>query len=234
MFPSSWFTATNSSTKLMHVNVTATCVELFVPATKTSGAVCWPTLLLFHKRETFGEKRKTYVELKTMKPDVTFQNSCRDKVPNPDIAVVCKTISKLNERILQKNIFCKFNFSSDQNPNYRHDNIYSAILFYRHDEHVVLEACDKVINKHDDQLHGRRKGKAGGPRTPWILKIFAKKVIFLVSRGKKQILPLLPPLEKFWKNTLMACPWKKSFRRPWPVVLKNWKNGKWYKWTRTV
>jgi len=32
------------------------------------------------------------------------------------------------------------------------------------------------------------------------LKILAKKVVFLVSRGKKQISPLLPPVEKFWKN----------------------------------
>jgi len=28
-------------------------------------------------------------------------------------------------------------------------------------------------------------------------------VVFLVSSGKKQISPLLPPLEKFWKNPLV-------------------------------
>jgi len=34
--------------------------------------------------------------------------------------------------------------------------------------------------------HGRRKGGGQGvPRPPWILKILAKKVIFLVSIGKK-------------------------------------------------
>jgi len=32
-----------------------------------------------------------------------------------------------------------------------------------------------------------------GQGTPWILKISAKKVIFLVSSGKKQITPLSPP-----------------------------------------
>jgi len=31
---------------------------------------------------------------------------------------------------------------------------------------------------------------------PWILKLLAKKVVFSISRGKKQISPLLPPLEK--------------------------------------
>jgi len=38
---------------------------------------------------------------------------------------------------------------------------------------------------------------------PWILKISAKKVLFLVSSGKKQISPLLVPLEKIWKNPLV-------------------------------
>jgi len=28
---------------------------------------------------------------------------------------------------------------------------------------------------------------AGGPRPPWILKILTKKLIFVVSSGKKQI-----------------------------------------------
>jgi len=38
---------------------------------------------------------------------------------------------------------------------------------------------------------------------PWILKILAKKIVFLVLSGKKQILPLLATLEKFWKNPLV-------------------------------
>jgi len=45
------------------------------------------------------------------------------------------------------------------------------------------------------------EGGAGGVAFPWILKILAKKVVFLVFSGKKQILLLLTPLlEKIWKN----------------------------------
>jgi len=44
---------------------------------------------------------------------------------------------------------------------------------------------------------GVGRGEQGGAWLPWIFKISAKKVVFLVSRGKKQISPLLPPLEKF-------------------------------------
>ena len=61
----------------------------------------------------------------------------------------------------------------------------------------------------------------GGPCSPWILKSFAKKIIFFVLNGKKQISPLLPPLEKFWKNPLVAHPWKISFRRPWLLVFQD-------------
>jgi len=35
------------------------------------------------------------------------------------------------------------------------------------------------------------EGGQGRPWTPWILKISAKKVVFLVSSGKNQISPLL-------------------------------------------
>jgi len=48
--------------------------------------------------------------------------------------------------------------------------------------------------------------------TPWILKISAKKVVFLVSRGKKQI-SQLASLEKFEKTPWWP-PWKNFFRRP--------------------
>jgi len=58
-----------------------------------------------------------------------------------------------------------------------------------------------------------RKG-AGGVIHPCILKCLAKKVIFLVSRRKKQILPLLPPPKKNLKKSPNALPWIKSFRRP--------------------
>jgi len=51
---------------------------------------------------------------------------------------------------------------------------------------------------------GVRKGDSGGQAPPWILNILAKKVVFLVSSGKKQILLLLDPLDKFWKNPLVA------------------------------
>jgi len=63
--------------------------------------------------------------------------------------------------------------------------------------------------------HGRRKGRAGGALTPWILKLLAKNVIFSISRGKKQILRLLPaPWKNLWENPQLA-PWKKSLRCPW-------------------
>jgi len=51
-------------------------------------------------------------------------------------------------------------------------------------------------------VHGRWKGGQGALLSPWILKILAKKVVFLVFSGKKQILLLLAPLlEKIWKNS---------------------------------
>jgi len=36
----------------------------------------------------------------------------------------------------------------------------------------------------------------GEPSPPWILQLLAKKVVFSISWGKKQISPLLPLLEK--------------------------------------
>jgi len=61
-------------------------------------------------------------------------------------------------------------------------------------------------------------GVGMGAAPTWILKILAKKDVLLVSSGKKQSSPLLVPLEKFWKNPLVATPWKKSFRRPCCLV----------------
>jgi len=53
-------------------------------------------------------------------------------------------------------------------------------------------------NKKAGTNHGRRKGAGGSGALPtWILKISAKKVVFLVSSGKKQIWPLLAPLGNF-------------------------------------
>ena len=37
-----------------------------------------------------------------------------------------------------------------------------------------------------------------GALPPWILKISAKKVVLLISSGKKQVSPLSPPLEKIF------------------------------------
>jgi len=43
-----------------------------------------------------------------------------------------------------------------------------------------------------------------GQRPRRNLKILAKKVVFLVSGGKKQISPLLTSSAKFWKTLLVA------------------------------
>jgi len=54
---------------------------------------------------------------------------------------------------------------------------------------------------------GVAKG-AGGTRHPWILKILAKKVVFLFSGEKKQIMPLLTPPKKLLENPLVVPPGK--------------------------
>jgi len=47
-------------------------------------------------------------------------------------------------------------------------------------------------------------------------KFQQKKVIFLVSNGKKRISPLLASPKKILGKSPSAPPsWKKSFRRPW-------------------
>jgi len=58
------------------------------------------------------------------------------------------------------------------------------------------------------------EGGEGGAKTPWILKLLAKKVVFPISRGKNQISPLLVPPEKILGKSPTGPPWKKSFRRP--------------------
>jgi len=45
---------------------------------------------------------------------------------------------------------------------------------------------------------------------PWILKIAANKVVFLVLNGKEQISPLLAPFQNFIKNPLVVQPFEKS------------------------
>jgi len=61
---------------------------------------------------------------------------------------------------------------------------------------------------------GRRA--VGGLGPPWILKISAKKYCFLSFEYEKQISPLLTPLQKFCKNSLVTSPWKK------PSDAHNW------------
>jgi len=39
-------------------------------------------------------------------------------------------------------------------------------------------------------------------------EIFCKKALFLVSSGKKQISPLLAPLEKLLEKSISGLPWK--------------------------
>jgi len=47
------------------------------------------------------------------------------------------------------------------------------------------------------------KGGGRGGKAPWILEISAKKIVFLISSGKKQISPLL------------TSPWKNFGKIPW-------------------
>jgi len=51
-------------------------------------------------------------------------------------------------------------------------------------------------------------GRRAGGFAPWILKFSAKKVVFVVSSGKKQISPFLPPPTKFFERSLSALPGK--------------------------
>jgi len=43
---------------------------------------------------------------------------------------------------------------------------------------------------------------------------FSQSAVFLVSSSKKQISPLLAPLEKILEKSTSGPSWKKSFRRP--------------------
>ena len=48
---------------------------------------------------------------------------------------------------------------------------------------------------------GVRRVVKGVVKTPWILKFSAKKFVFLVSRGKKQISPLFSPPGKILEKS---------------------------------
>jgi len=69
-------------------------------------------------------------------------------------------------------------------------------------------------NEQNECNHGRRK-RINAPRRS--LKILAKKVVFLVSGGKKQISPLLISSAKFWK-TLLVAPMEKILPMPMNAI----------------
>jgi len=56
---------------------------------------------------------------------------------------------------------------------------------------------------------------AGGLGPTLDFELFSKKSCFLSFEWEKSNFATFEPLEKFWKNTLVAPPCKKSFRRPW-------------------
>jgi len=59
------------------------------------------------------------------------------------------------------------------------------------------------------------RGRQGGQRPNLDFEIISKKIAFSISRGKKQVLPLLAPTgKKFEKIPYCPTPWKKSFRSP--------------------
>jgi len=60
-------------------------------------------------------------------------------------------------------------------------------------------------------------GRGGGGLAPTLdFEIISKKRLFFsISRGKKQISPLLAPPAKYLGKFPTGPPWKKSFRRPW-------------------
>jgi len=56
------------------------------------------------------------------------------------------------------------------------------------------------------RTHVRRKGGKGAKASPWLLKCLARKVVFLVSRGKNEISLLLAPLEKLLEKSTFRLP----------------------------
>jgi len=59
-------------------------------------------------------------------------------------------------------------------------------------------------------------GIGKGGLAPLVFENVSKKVVFLVSRGKKtNFTTFCPLLKKFWKKSPRGPSWKRSFRRPW-------------------
>jgi len=65
-----------------------------------------------------------------------------------------------------------------------------------------------------NQISGIGIGRGGRFALPGIWILQQKRVVFLVSRGKKRISLILTPVQKFWKKPQVALPWKKFFRHP--------------------
>jgi len=62
-------------------------------------------------------------------------------------------------------------------------------------------------------------GRGAGGQDPLNLDIFRKKRLFSSFEWEKtNFTTFCSPLEKFWKNPLLPT-WKKSFKRPWFIVL---------------
>jgi len=74
-------------------------------------------------------------------------------------------------------------------------------------------------------VHGRRKGRAGGPRPPWILKLFKKRLFYQFRGVKTKFHYFWPPLEKILANPLLA-PHGKNLPTPMlqhrPMIVRKW------------
>jgi len=79
-------------------------------------------------------------------------------------------------------------------------------LWY-HQSHFSLFRPFLYFGLIESRRHGRRKGGRGN-KAPLDLKILAKKVVFLFSGEKKQIMPLLSPPKKLLENPLVVPPGK--------------------------
>jgi len=63
-------------------------------------------------------------------------------------------------------------------------------------------------------VHGRRNGGAGEPSRPLDFEIFSKKGCFFSFEWEKTNFTTFGPLEKFWKNPVVAHPLEKVFPTP--------------------
>jgi len=68
------------------------------------------------------------------------------------------------------------------------------------------------------------EGGAGEALPPWILKLLAKKVIFSISMGKKQISPLLAPPGKNFGKIPYCPPLEKILPTPMAINIGRFSN----------